>query len=391
MPVLRGKVSSWKMPALVLLLSSTIAGALMASKVELEPVVIEKVLPSVRVIEASPVSTTLKIQAQGVLAPAHQIELISELDGRVTYVSESLAAGRSFNKGDLLVEVDRAENDSKKLQAEARFEKSQLEYESSLSNLKRVRALYKRSLVSSTELENAERKHRLANADLKIAELELADSLRNLDKASVYAPFSGVVREEHVEEGAFVRRGDRLSTVYESNLYQVRLPISNRDIQHLDQPSPQNPSHVSLKTQYAGMEYQFNGELVRLEAEMDTRSSMLMAVVEVSANQNEHNIPMGLFVTAEIHGRTINNVYRLHRRSVREGRRVLIVDDNNRLRTPEVEVLRREGDYLLVTKGVNPGDRICSSPIDFVAEGMEVSVIVQEEKSSTESNSASGA
>ena len=90
-------------------------------------------------------------------------------------------------------------------------------------------------------------------------------------------------------------------------------------------------------------------------------------------------LAVGLFVEAEIEGRTISEAFVLPRTALRRpirgsGDLVLIVDDESRLHFRPVELLRAQQDHVVVGEGLRAGERICVSPIRAVVDGMRVRV-----------------
>ena len=69
----------------------------------------------------------------------------------------------------------------------------------------------------------------------------------------------------------------------------------------------------------------------------------------------------------------------LPRAVLRPGNRVLIVDDERRLRFRDVEVLRTVGDRTIISAGLERGERVCISPIVTAVDGMRVRVVGQPE------------
>ena len=74
-------------------------------------------------------------------------------------------------------------------------------------------------------------------------------------------------------------------------------------------------------------------------------------------------------------GRTADNIIQLPRSALRGNDRVLIVDQDNRLRFRTVELLRLFQDKVLISAGLTKGDRVCLSPILTVIDGMPVEPI----------------
>ena len=54
--------------------------------------------------------------------------------------------------------------------------------------------------------------------------------------------------------------------------------------------------------------------------------------------------------------------------------RVLVVDGEDRIRRRKVTILRREKGRMLLSGGLEDGDRVCLTRLDPVVEGMRVRV-----------------
>jgi hypothetical protein len=83
-------------------------------------------------------------------------------------------------------------------------------------------------------------------------------------------------------------------------------------------------------------------------------------------------LAVGLFVEAEIAGKTFEDIIRVPRNVLRDDGTVLIVDSEDRLRFSEVEVLRLESESVYLASGLRSGERVCLSVLDAVVEGMHV-------------------
>jgi hypothetical protein len=67
----------------------------------------------------------------------------------------------------------------------------------------------------------------------------------------------------------------------------------------------------------------------------------------------------------------------LPRNSLRNGNRVLVVDEDNRLHYRTIEPLRLHQDEVLIKSGLEAGERVCISPLQTAIEGMSVNPIVK--------------
>ena len=85
-------------------------------------------------------------------------------------------------------------------------------------------------------------------------------------------------------------------------------------------------------------------------------------------------LAVGMFVEAEIRGRSSGKVFALPRSVLRAGNEVLLVDASSKLRVRPVEVFRTERDRVLVRDGIADGDRILTTPLENAVSGMKVRV-----------------
>ncbi len=92
---------------------------------------------------------------------------------------------------------------------------------------------------------------------------------------------------------------------------------------------------------------------------------------------DERPITIGQFVTAEIEGRSFENVIRLPRESLRQGNQVLIVDQDNKLRTRMVDVIETNSEYIVIASGVEDGDIVNLSQLGMSVDGLLVETNTQ--------------
>jgi RND family efflux transporter MFP subunit len=233
-------------------------------------------------------------------------------------------------------------------------------------------------------LDSARRTARVADANLADSRAASAQAARDLERTELRAPFDGLVRNEQVDLGQFVSRGQSIGTIYATDYVEVRLPVAGDQLVYLGLPvshrgqipAAERPP-VLVSAQFGPTRVIWEGELVRTEAEIDERSRMLYGVARIRLQENEDipTVPVGLFVQAEIRGQKVEDVIRLPRSSMRENDQVLVVDDENRLRFRRVTVLRMEHDDVLIRDGLADGELVSISPLQTVVDGMHVNPV----------------
>ncbi|MDE0628047.1 MAG: efflux RND transporter periplasmic adaptor subunit [Bryobacterales bacterium] len=374
------------LPLFVLALGIWTAKALIDSyePPEIEPVVVEP--PLVRVIRAERTNLTLKVHAEGTVAPRTESRLVPEISGRVTEVSPSLAAGGFFDEGDVLLKLDTRVYELAMTRAEEAIERARLRLTVERQEAEIARKEWE-TLGTGEPSPLLFREPQIAEvqSSLAAAEAALEQASYDLDRTVLRAPFAGRVRSKQVDVGQFVQRGETLATLYSVDVAEVRLPIPNSELEFCDLPlayrdgktSSKGPG-VVLKALFAGEEHSWQGRIVRTEGEIDPRTRMVNAIAQVEdpyargGDSRRPPLAVGMFVQAEIEGNRVRDVIRLPRSAMRGENVVYVVDRRGRLRFRTVTPLRSEREVVLIREGLEEGDLVCVSPMEAAVNGMTV-------------------
>lgn len=383
------KILMFTLPVIVLVIALASAYALVITKPVPEQLETPESTTAIRVLTVNPGRLQLYVHSQGSVVPRTQSELIPEVSGRVQWISPSLVTGGYFKEGEVLLQIDDRDYRSKVDRSKATIKRTRAEDEHARFELKRLQQLVKNKLTSQSQLESALRTRRIAEAALQDSEIALVQTQRDLWRTELRAPFTGLVRNEKVDLGQFVSRGQSIASLYASDFVEVRLPIADKQLAYLDLPlghwgefAEEDSPSVILSAFYGGKYYQWQGRLVRTEAEIDMKSRMINVIARVDSSQNldQPPLPIGLFVKAEIEGRWVDNIVTLPRAAMRNGNQVLVVDNESRLRFRDVELFRFDQDEVLIKAGLKPGELVNISPIQTVVDGMKVQPVRQDRK-----------
>jgi multidrug efflux pump subunit AcrA (membrane-fusion protein) len=172
-----------------------------------------------------------------------------------------------------------------------------------------------------------------------------------------------------------------VATIYATDYVEVRLPIPSAQLAYLSvrntgELNAEQTAPVMISGHYGNVRFLWEGELVRTEGEIDSRSRMLYGVARIRNPDGDlPPLAVGLFVEAEIQGPLVKGVIRLPRSAMRDTEQVLVVDEDNRLRFRQVKVLRIEHDEVVIRAGLEDGERVCVSPLQTVVDGMRVQAV----------------
>lgn len=304
----------------------------------------------VDVITVAQESFDLRVQATGTLLARESVELVSELNRRLSKVRAD--EGAQVKKGQVLFELDAADLNAElgRLEVQARLAKVTLDRSQKLSS---------EGLSTQQELDTAQ------------ANLDAADAQRRvlgvtLSKTVIRAPFSGTLGLRRVSEGAWVSPSTVLATLQDTSTLKLDFTLPER-----------YGGLVALGSEFqfkvSGSGESYKGKVLAQEPTVDkqTRSILVRGVVE----QQPRLLP-GTFATVEVPLRTEQALLIPAIAVVPdvEGRRVFVVKDGTARGVP-VEIGARTSDRVQILSGLNPGDQVVVSNLLRMRSGAKVKLL----------------
>jgi multidrug efflux system membrane fusion protein len=341
--------------------------------------------------------TQLVVSSQGTVNPRTESELFAQVAGQVIEVSPAFARGGFFSTGEVLIKVDPRDYEfaTSRLKAEVAQAELRLSQEEGEASVAREEWEKLGAGEEPNPLVLREPQLAQARASLEAAEAALKQAELNLERTRIKAPFDGRVRSKNVDLGEYVGLGIPVATIYAVDYAEVRLPVPDDQMAYLDcciDYRGQDPSSLNidviLRANYAGQQHSWAGKIVRIEGEIDPRTRMVTLVARVDnpyRQPEEGNRPpfaVGLFVEAEIKGRFVKGVAIIPRSAMRGKNRILVIDEENRLHFRDVVVLKADAETVVISSGLDDGERLCLSPLETVVDGMHVRVFEETERSS---------
>ncbi len=345
------------------------------------------ILPTVEIFEAKSASLVLEAKSQGTVQSRTETLLVADVSGRIQSISNAFFAGGYFKKGDPLIEIDPIDYRANLSAAKSRYAEARLAYE-------QEKALSEQAIEDWEELGKGEgsdlalRKPQLerAKALFESAEVGIEMAERDLERTVVKAPYDGRIREKFVDIGQNVSaRQSQLARIYSTDTAEVRLPIALSDIQYLDLPeSYSNISRgkpkpkVRISAKYGEKMHTWEGVIDRTEGAIDSQTRLSYVVAQIDkpyekiSGSDRPPLKVGLFVDAAIEGKRIPSAIRIPRQALREDDTVYVVDNENRLEFKTVSVYKTDTEWAIITGGLDDGDRVCLTPLEYAVMGMQV-------------------
>ena len=334
----------------------------------------------------------ISIFGTGTVKARHETTLTPQVSGVITFISPNLVSGGFFKKGELLFKIENLDYKLAVDRARATIAQAELELAKEESNARVAGIEWQRMAKQNSDLPNSlvlyEPQLKKARAKVLSAEAELKQAELNLHRTLVTAPFNCRVRHENIDLGQYVRAGVSVGTVAGTDMAEVEVPLPLEELQWIDVPrqgSKKLGPSATLKITAGSQIFTWNGRVVRSLGELDPKSRMARVVVAVNDPYQLHNqskkgkpdLEIGMFVEVVINGDTLSDVIPIPWRALRHESTVWVVDEENKLRIRNVNVVRRERETLLIREGLKAGELLVLTTLPGAADGMKLRPLEQ--------------
>jgi membrane fusion protein, multidrug efflux system len=300
-------------------------------------------------ITASPLAQTLQIT--GNLLANEEVELRSEISGRVT--SLNFTEGTNVAKGALLVKINDAD-------LRATLKKLKVQEALAAKEESRSRQLLEQKLLSVEEYDAALNKLETVKAEIEKTESDIA-------KTELRAPFSGTVGLRYISNGSTVSPTTLIARVQQMDPMKIEFTVPEKYAGSLRVGSP-------ISFTVAGLEQRFSGKVYAIEPKIDaaTRTLRLRAL---APNPGRVLVP-GAFAKVELELSRMEEAISVPTSSVIphiDGQMVYVLKDGKAV-SRNVTTGVRNDSSVQITDGLAPGDTVITSGLLQLREGSKVKI-----------------
>jgi RND family efflux transporter MFP subunit len=385
------KQSKFFLPMLLLIGAGGITALLFITKPVVEKE--ENEFPPL-VVEVSQASLDEKLRSsafQGEVRAKTDIELVTQVTGKVTAVSDKFIEGGQFAKGETILQIDDADYRVALKLAQASVAEASVELDiekaSAATNKREWQNLVGESIEKADPLRLNKPQVQRARARLDAAKAQLAQAKLDFDRTKISAPFDGRIMTKSAELGQFVARGSSIGRVFSTDSVEIRIAMSDTQISELGLGLGQVPDSAKaiparVSTRFGSNDYQWQGYLRSIDASVDSETRLLFGTVVVDqpfeiVSGNGFPLAPGLYVDVELDSAEKIVGVRVPRTALRSGTTVYVVQDgtikfkkaSTIFTSPQVAVLS-----LGAENSVLPGDFVVTSPVPAAFDGMPVKI-----------------
>lgn len=351
----------------------------------------------VEVLETTDYPVVIKTNA--VVQPHNVVSLTTEVAGRVNKVSPAFEVGAYFTKGEVLVELDSRDYATAVAIAKSRQQAAVSALELAKLDEGRKLRLIERNAVSRAEVDVAKATREQREADVTLAEAELAQAELNLKRTKVVAPFDGRVQTKTIGLGQMTNANTPLGQIFAIDFAEARLPISARQSQFLTLPEYADDETVAVELR-DGInnlsETVWHARVVRTEGVLDESSRDLFAIARIDdpfGKYSDHPpLRIGQPVVASIEGIVLHDVIALPRSAVRQLDQIVLIDQQEQtLSSLTIDSIWTNAEHVIVrSSAIPPGKWLATTPMVYTPEGTKVEIIPDATPSASIADSASG-
>lgn len=343
----------------------------------------ERAARLVEVIRAAPGGHTVTVTAWGEVLPARQLTVRPRVSGRVMALGDGVEPGAVLPAGATLLRLDPA--DYRLAVERARSELTRARADLALEQGRQAVARREYELLGE-KVDDAERRLILrqpqlqtAQAAVASAEADLADARLNLARTTIVAPFEALVLSREVSPGAEVSASTALAELVGVDTWWVELQVPAGALRWIRFPEGETPgSAVALSHQgvWPGGVTR-TGRVLRLRGDLADQGRLARVLVAVddpvARSEDAAGSPrllLGAFMRAEVRGLAVDGSVALEPQWLHGDDTVWIMDDDGELEIRPVAVAYRDTQRVLVTGGIESGERIVTSQLSTPVAGM---------------------
>lgn len=302
------------------------------------------------------------LRAVGSIAPVQGAMLSAELPGIVAEIA--FKNGAEVKRGDLLVRIHAT-------QEEAQLRAAEADANLAKADLERARDLLARSVISQAELDNAEAKYK--------QQMAAVDNMKGrMEKLTVRAPFDGKAGIRVVNIGQTVNAGQPVVALQSIDPVYADFTLPQQRLSELSEGLD-----VVVRTD-AFPDRRFDGKLTALNSMIDpvTRNVTLQATlanpeqllkpgmfakVEVLLPQKKQTLVIP--ATAVVYAPFGDSVYVIENKPDPKTKK-----ETTMVRQQFIRIGETRGDFVGVTTGLKPGEKVVSAGVFKLRNGMQVQI-----------------
>ncbi|MCW9082283.1 MAG: efflux RND transporter periplasmic adaptor subunit [Colwellia sp.] len=319
----------------------------------------------IKIDTVTEVSLPATADLMGTLHSRSFVTITAGVSGRLEWLQEP---GIMVRQGDVLAKMDLLPLQLKQAEQKAQIKRASINSRYFKNELHRLQKLKKTNSTSQFQLDQTKSQYELAQSDIEIATLKLKQVEDELRRATVKAPFDGVVTERIVRAGTDINRSDALLMLLDTEHLEVRLYVPVKYLAYVRKG-------LTLNLQAIGQS--ISTQVTSVIPSTDPLSQTFEVRIQIPEHLNEY-WTAGQLVKVTVPVQDTQPSLTVHRDALilrKEGTFVVKVDAENKAHRLLVKVGKGTFDRVTIQGDLASGDKVAIRGAERLKEGQ--SVVVQ--------------
>lgn len=339
----------------------------------------------VEVVSIEPSDVPIKINAMGTVIAAQEVDLKSQVSGKIMELSPELIRGGIFEKNQMLMKIEPDDYELLVEQRESDVAAAETNLKLEYGNQAVAEQEYKllEGVVSENDKELVLRKPQLISSlsSLQAVKARLQQAKIDLERTNIVAPFNSIVKNKYIDLGAMVSQSTTLVTLTGTDEYWVEVMVPVNQLKWIEVPRQNNDAGSAARIYNSsawGNETYRTGSVIRLSPDIETRGQMAKLLVSVkdplSLNTKivGNELLLGSYVRVEIQGQTVKSAHVLDRGLLHDGDNIWLLTSDNTLDIKPVDVIYRGENEVVIYDRISSSDKIITTDLAAPVEGMSL-------------------
>lgn len=333
-------------------------------------VMVQEIPPvPVEVREARRTSQDIIGEFRGVLKPIRETTVSARVGGMIDKVF--FMEGDHVKKDETIVVIDDEILSISLDEAKARYQKAVILYEDAQRDLKRKKELSKEKIISEEDYIKAEVNAQIAFNEMKTLEAEMERRSKDVEYATVTAPFDGIISRINVDEGETVFQATTLFSILDVSRLKIHFYVTDIEIPAF---------RVGLPLTFTVDAYpdeNFMSKVVSIDPGSD-EDYLNFRITSLYDNDDPETLLLpGMVVRIQARLGRIEDQFFMPADVVflsEEGSFLFVIDDSTAHKV-FVAVDRQIGNEIAVTSGLQEGDRVVVTGHSSLQNGTKVRLV----------------
>ncbi|MCF2491853.1 efflux RND transporter periplasmic adaptor subunit [Dyadobacter chenhuakuii] len=331
----------------------------------------ETTIPTIPVTELVPQKTEVHREYVGDIHAVRNVEIYARVKGYLeeVYVDE----GKEVRKGQTLFRINNEEYEAQLASAKANLQSAIAEAKGAELELKRVKLLVEKNVISKTEVEVAEAKLAAVNAQIEEARSQKSKASIHLAQTEIKAPFDGIIDRIPHKMGSLIDEGTLLTTLSDTKSVFAYFNVSENEYLEYVKARGQGQSATVVELELAdGSYFKQKGTVETMEGAFDegTGSIAFRARFQNPEKLLKHGSTGTIRLT-----NTVENAILVPQKAafeIQDKNFVYVLGKDNKIKTRSFVPKSRLAGYYVVKSGLKSGETIVYEGLQGLKDGATI-------------------